>query len=184
MGRFPLITGFLIMLSVQACSYLKGDASISNNRSVHVIGDIRHVHDPCMVHNGDTFFLFSTGKGIPIRTSRDMKHWVTAGVVFNAMPLGSPPCFQEGAMYGLRTYPISVVNIISITQFPPLEATVPLSDWQPIKPWMETILNIDGWIRGLCLHPKTRMIGTRLIPIYVLMRMEILGFRLGVSGAV
>ncbi len=74
------------MLSVQACSYLKGDASISNNRSVHVIGDIRHVHDPCMVHNGDTFFLFSTGKGIPIRKSRDMKHWVTAGVVFNAMP--------------------------------------------------------------------------------------------------
>ncbi len=74
------------MLSIQACSYRKGDALTSNNRSVNVIGDVRHVHDPCMMRDGNTFYLFSTGKGIPIRSSRDMKHWVSSGVVFKTMP--------------------------------------------------------------------------------------------------
>jgi arabinan endo-1,5-alpha-L-arabinosidase len=95
MGRYQLITGFLIMLGMQAGSFLKGDVLVTNNPSINVIGDVSHVHDPCMIKEGNTFYLFSTGKGIPVRTSRDMKHWVTAGVVFHVMPDWISSMFPE-----------------------------------------------------------------------------------------
>ncbi len=43
---------------------------------------VRFVHDPCLVRQGDTYYLFSTGHGIPIRRSRDLVRWELAGRVF------------------------------------------------------------------------------------------------------
>ena len=53
-------------------------------------GDLR-VHDPAIIKQGDTFYLFCTGgfrnRGvIPIRTSPDMRHWARAGFVFPRLP--------------------------------------------------------------------------------------------------
>jgi arabinan endo-1,5-alpha-L-arabinosidase len=45
-------------------------------------GDLR-VHDPVMIKEGDTYYIFSTGKGIPIKTSKDKVTWKNSGVVFN-----------------------------------------------------------------------------------------------------
>lgn len=45
-------------------------------------GDITHVHDPSMIMEGDTYYVFSTGHGVPVRTSRDLKTWRVAGRVF------------------------------------------------------------------------------------------------------
>jgi arabinan endo-1,5-alpha-L-arabinosidase len=45
-------------------------------------GDIVHVHDPAIIREGDTYYLFSTGHGVPIRTSTDLKTWKRAGRVF------------------------------------------------------------------------------------------------------
>jgi arabinan endo-1,5-alpha-L-arabinosidase len=45
-------------------------------------GDLR-VHDPVMIKQGDTYYIFSTGKGIPIKTSKDRITWKNSGVVFN-----------------------------------------------------------------------------------------------------
>lgn len=45
-------------------------------------GDIRNVHDPCIIKENDTFYIFSTAKGIPIRRSKDLLHWEKAGRVF------------------------------------------------------------------------------------------------------
>jgi arabinan endo-1,5-alpha-L-arabinosidase len=44
-------------------------------------GDLR-VHDPVMIKQGDTYYIFSTGKGISIKTSNDRINWVQAGRVF------------------------------------------------------------------------------------------------------
>ncbi|HTE18842.1 MAG TPA: family 43 glycosylhydrolase, partial [Armatimonadota bacterium] len=43
---------------------------------------VRHVHDPCIIRQGDTYYVFSTGHGIPIRRSRDLVRWELAGRVF------------------------------------------------------------------------------------------------------
>lgn len=45
-------------------------------------GDLR-VHDPVMVKEGDTYYIFSTGPGISIKTSKDKIHWKNSGRVFD-----------------------------------------------------------------------------------------------------
>ena len=51
---------------------------------VNPIGDITYVHDPTMIKDGDTYYLYSTGDNIPIRCSADMKIWTSCGSVFRA----------------------------------------------------------------------------------------------------
>jgi arabinan endo-1,5-alpha-L-arabinosidase len=49
-------------------------------------GDIRQVHDPSIIKDGDTFYLFSTRAGIAIRCSKDLVHWRLCGDVFAHLP--------------------------------------------------------------------------------------------------
>ncbi len=48
--------------------------------------DIRAVHDPVMMRQGDTWYLFSTGSGIPIRCSEDLQAWRPCGQVYFKWP--------------------------------------------------------------------------------------------------
>jgi arabinan endo-1,5-alpha-L-arabinosidase len=58
---------------------------------LQLTGDLR-VHDPVLIKEGDTYYVFSTGGGrqaqgvIPIRTSKDMRNWTLAGYVFESLP--------------------------------------------------------------------------------------------------
>jgi len=45
-------------------------------------GDIR-VHDPVMIKEGDGYYIFHTGKGIPTKISNDKITWKRAGSVFS-----------------------------------------------------------------------------------------------------
>jgi len=53
-------------------------------------GDIRRVHDPSIIKEGDTYYLFSTGysatERIPIRCSKDLRHWSRCGDVLSRIP--------------------------------------------------------------------------------------------------
>jgi arabinan endo-1,5-alpha-L-arabinosidase len=49
-------------------------------------GDIR-VHDPVMIKQGNTYYVFHTGKGISVKTSKDRITWKRAGSVFPANSL-------------------------------------------------------------------------------------------------
>ena len=55
-------------------------------------GDVAPVHDPAIIKQGGSYYLFSTtiarsGTGqIPIRTSTDLIHWTLTGAVFAQMP--------------------------------------------------------------------------------------------------
>jgi arabinan endo-1,5-alpha-L-arabinosidase len=44
------------------------------------------VHDPVMIKQNDTYFIFHTGKGIPVKSSKDMKSWKEENPVFAAAP--------------------------------------------------------------------------------------------------
>jgi arabinan endo-1,5-alpha-L-arabinosidase len=50
------------------------------------IGDVTSVHDPRIIKSGDSFYLFSTGNGIPIRRSSDLISWQRLGSVFTDPP--------------------------------------------------------------------------------------------------
>jgi arabinan endo-1,5-alpha-L-arabinosidase len=49
-------------------------------------GDLRQVHDPTIIKEGDTFYLFSTRAGISIRCSTDLVRWKLCGDVFGHLP--------------------------------------------------------------------------------------------------
>ena len=49
-------------------------------------GDIRQVHDPSIIKEGNTYYLFSTRAGIAIRCSNDLVHWRLCGDVFAHLP--------------------------------------------------------------------------------------------------
>ena len=53
-------------------------------------GDIRQVHDPTVIREGDDYYMFTTGLGnrlgLPIRRSRDLFHWALVGEVFPTFP--------------------------------------------------------------------------------------------------
>jgi len=55
-------------------------------------GDVEGVHDPAIIRQKDTYYVFCTGGGrggagiIPIRTSKDLIHWTNAGMALPAIP--------------------------------------------------------------------------------------------------
>jgi arabinan endo-1,5-alpha-L-arabinosidase len=61
-------------------------------RVFKVEGDVKFVHDPSIIKEGDTWYLFSTGNGpdrqgeIPFRTSKDLTHWKHDGSVLRGIP--------------------------------------------------------------------------------------------------
>ena len=61
-------------------------------QNIPVNGDIKFVHDPSIIKEGDTWYLFSTGNGpnrkgqLPIRCSKDLRHWILCGHVFDQVP--------------------------------------------------------------------------------------------------
>jgi arabinan endo-1,5-alpha-L-arabinosidase len=50
------------------------------------VGDLERVHDPCIIQEGDVFYLFTTGNGIPMRRSTDLYHWERIGSAFSTAP--------------------------------------------------------------------------------------------------
>jgi arabinan endo-1,5-alpha-L-arabinosidase len=61
-------------------------------RSVETHGDTQYVHDPAIIREGATWYLFSTGNGpnrngeIPIRCSQDLHQWQKCGCVLPQIP--------------------------------------------------------------------------------------------------
>ena len=49
-------------------------------------GAVQRVHDPHIIREGDSYYIFSTGPGIPIRRSKDLFRWQVIGRVFDEVP--------------------------------------------------------------------------------------------------
>jgi arabinan endo-1,5-alpha-L-arabinosidase len=44
------------------------------------------VHDPCIIREDSTYYVFCTGRGIAVWSSRDLKHWKRGRPVFSSAP--------------------------------------------------------------------------------------------------
>ena len=62
-------------------------------RVFNVEGDVLGTHDPSIIKEGDTWYLFATtppnsktGEQFPIRCSKDLVHWEACGYVFSEIP--------------------------------------------------------------------------------------------------
>jgi arabinan endo-1,5-alpha-L-arabinosidase len=78
-GLSTLFSGALPAVRAQ------GDAG---EMTLELSGMIQNVHDPVLIKQDDTYYLFSTGVGIPIRQSTDLQNWSIArpGSVFQRRP--------------------------------------------------------------------------------------------------
>ena len=50
------------------------------------VGDVQNVHDPVIIKAGDSFYVFCTGPGVPMRQSSDLYTWHTVGPSFKVPP--------------------------------------------------------------------------------------------------
>jgi arabinan endo-1,5-alpha-L-arabinosidase len=63
-----------------------GARPITDPQVLPTTGDTKDVHDPFIVKDGATYYLFSTGDGVSVRTSPDLLTWKAAGRVFATKP--------------------------------------------------------------------------------------------------
>ena len=82
---------FSLIYPVVLLTILAGQLSCQSPEVLELQGDLR-VHDPVIIREGDTYYVFSTGGGrrsggiIPIRCSKDLYNWTQCGHVFKTMP--------------------------------------------------------------------------------------------------
>ncbi|HXS21129.1 MAG TPA: arabinan endo-1,5-alpha-L-arabinosidase [Steroidobacteraceae bacterium] len=68
------------------------DPEVAAGESINarMTGDIAPVHDPCLIKEGGTYYLYGTSMpgspGITLHTSPDLVHWTSRGAIFNAVP--------------------------------------------------------------------------------------------------
>ncbi|GJG87186.1 arabinan endo-1,5-alpha-L-arabinosidase [Gemmatimonadetes bacterium T265] len=77
----------VLQLTAAALGSLPGAAAAQT-------GAVRGVHDPAVAKAAGVYWLYATGRGVPIRRSTDLVHWDTAGRVFAD---GLPP-WARGAV--------------------------------------------------------------------------------------
>ena len=79
-----------VVVAVWLCA--PGAAASKAPEVLKLEGDVEGVHDPAIIKQKDTYYLFCTGGGrgaagiIPIRTSKDLIHWSNAGTVLPGVP--------------------------------------------------------------------------------------------------
>jgi len=78
--------GLCIALFGMAATHSVFAGGSHESYAIPVSGDILDVHDPSMAKDGNSYYLFSTGDRIPIRTSNDLHSWKSIGSVFQAIP--------------------------------------------------------------------------------------------------
>ncbi len=67
-------------------------ADSTRSHALKLEGDVEFTHDPSIIKDGDTWYLFSTANGpdrkgeLPIRCSKDLEHWSHCGYVFDGVP--------------------------------------------------------------------------------------------------
>ena len=72
-------------LQLLICSQLYGQTRPALS-SPELRGDTRNVHDPSIIREGGTYYLFSTRAGIALRCSEDLIAWRLCGDVFGHLP--------------------------------------------------------------------------------------------------
>jgi arabinan endo-1,5-alpha-L-arabinosidase len=83
---------FLAMGAVLFCAAVTAGQNATASHIYRVQGDVEGVHDPSIIAQGGTWYLFGTAteKGphaqLPMRCSNDLEHWKRCGAVFAAIP--------------------------------------------------------------------------------------------------
>lgn len=111
--------------------------------------DVR-VHDPVLIQQGDTYYIFHTGKGIQVKSSKDMKSWQEEKPVFATPPVWiskTIPKF-DGSMYYLY-YSVSAFgrnnSAIGVATNTTLNPSDPKFKWVDHGIVVQSVAGCDMW---------------------------------------
>jgi len=82
----------LISLLVFLAGIAQSQQARNSPKAFKLEGEIKFVHDPSIIKQGDTWYVFSTGNGpersgeLPIHCSKDLHSWKRCGQVLPAIP--------------------------------------------------------------------------------------------------
>ena len=119
------------------------------------------VHDPVMAREGDKYYVFSTGPGITIYESSDLKRWTWVGRVFDGEPvwardavpgftghLWAPDVFEKDGVYYLY-YSVSAfgknTSAIGVATNRTLDPSSPDYAWSDLGSILQSVPNRDQW---------------------------------------
>jgi arabinan endo-1,5-alpha-L-arabinosidase len=127
------------------------DPGVSARESINarMTGDIAPVHDPCLIKEGGTYYLYGTSMpaspGITLHTSPDLVHWTSSGAIINAIPpwavalvpgtqgMWAPDVSRFGGGYRLY-YAVSTFgsnrSVIGLATNTTLDPAAPAYRWQ------------------------------------------------------
>lgn len=83
MKRRMLVLSFFILIYFNLCAQVNDTLPV--------------VHDPVMIRQNNTFYIFCTGQGISVFSSTDRKHWTKMNPVFS-----KPPAWAVQAILGFK----------------------------------------------------------------------------------
>ncbi|TWT77911.1 Extracellular exo-alpha-(1-_5)-L-arabinofuranosidase ArbA precursor [Posidoniimonas polymericola] len=119
------------------------------------------VHDPVIAKQGDTYYLFGTGRGITVQSSKDLQSWQNAPAVFREPPawikdyvpafggdLWAPDIFEHEGTYCLY-YSASAfgrnTSAIGVATNTTLDAESPDYQWQDHGVVIRSVPGRDLW---------------------------------------
>jgi len=80
------ILAFIIVLSIFNTKSVAQDDQTSMSNKLVFDSINPYVHDPVMAKDGDTYYVFSTGTGINVMSSKDLKTWKKEKQIFDSAP--------------------------------------------------------------------------------------------------
>ena len=122
MKRFAAITRCkqALLCSLLLLSAVAGDAPSPANTDGYLEGDIRlDGGSPALARQGKTYFVFTGGDGIAIRTSDDLVRWKKAGAVFLHLPTWAEQLFQTVNCGHQISHTLTAVGICTTASQPP-----------------------------------------------------------------
>lgn len=119
------------------------------------------VHDPVMIRQGDTYYLFSTGEGIAVHSSADMRTWKQEPPVFERAPewtfaavpgfkgrIWAPDISEHDGTYYLY-YAISlggkITSAIGVATNETLDRSSPAFQWKDRGMIVQSVVGRDLW---------------------------------------
>lgn len=124
------------------------------------VADTR-VHDPVMIKQGDSYYLFATGRGIAVWSSQDMRSWEREPPVFEATPewtdrvvpgfrnhIWAPDIYHHDGTYYLY-YSVSAfgrnTSAIGVATNTTLDADDPAFEWVDHGIVVQSVPGRDMW---------------------------------------
>ena len=119
------------------------------------------VHDPVMIKQKNTYYIFCTGQGISVLSSTDRKHWTKRSLVFNQAPawavqtilgfkghIWAPDISYHNGQYYLY-YAVSAfgknTSAIGVATNATLDTTSPKFKWIDHGKVIQSVPNRDMW---------------------------------------